>query len=142
MIVDHILQSKGAKVHTIRAEAKVAEAIRVLNDENIGAVVVVDANDAVIGILSERDVIRSMKGDAATVLFSPVSSYMTSSVFTCTPDSAIDEVMQHMTNRRIRHMPVLRDGKLAGVISIGDVVKRKIEETEGEAAALREYIAT
>lgn len=142
MIVDHILHSKGAKVHTIRAEAKVAEAIRVLNDENIGAVVVVDADDNVIGIISERDIIRSLRGEATKVLYAPVSSYMTGNVFTCTPESPIDEVMQHMTNRRIRHMPVLREGKLAGVISIGDVVKRKIEETEGEAAALREYIAT
>ncbi|UJQ94479.1 CBS domain-containing protein [Mariluticola halotolerans] len=142
MNVENILQSKGAKVFTISGEAKIAEAIRVLNSENIGAVVVVDAEDQVVGIMSERDVIRQMGGDSTAVLFSPVSGCMTRNLITCTPETSLDELMQLMTARRIRHVPVLRNGQLAGLVSIGDVVKRKIEKTEEEAAAMREYIAS
>jgi len=143
MNVENILQSKGAKVFTISGAARIAEAVRVLNDENIGAVVVVDTEDAVIGILSERDIVRQLQsGDSTTVLLAPISNSMTRNLITATPETTLDELMQLMTHRHIRHVPVLRDGQLAGLVSIGDVVKLKIEKTEEEAAALRQYIAS
>lgn len=142
MIVENILEGKGNKVHTVQIDAKIADAVNVLNAQNIGAVVVVDKSDAVVGILSERDVIRHMKGDAATVLLAPIKKCMTKDPFTCDPQTTLDEVMQMMTQKRIRHMPVVSGGKLAGMVSIGDIVKRKIELAEQEAAALRDYIAS
>lgn len=142
MIVENILKSKGTKVHTVLADAKIADAVRVLNEENIGVVIVVDTIQAVIGILSERDVIRHMTGDKNTIMLSPVSRCMTKDPVTCTPESTVDELMQIMTRRRIRHVPVLRDGKLVGLVSIGDVVKRKIEEAEEEVSAMRDYITS
>lgn len=142
MIVENILQNKGSAVHTVNVDGKVADAVNVLNGKNIGAVVVVDSNDSVVGILSERDVIRQMKGDAATVLLKPIKSSMTKDPFTCGLQTTLDEVLQLMTQKRIRHMPVVTDGKLTGMVSIGDIVKRKIELAEKEAADLRDYIAS
>jgi len=142
MQVENILQSKGAKVHTVVATAKIAEAVQLLSSNNIGAIVVVDANDAVVGILSERDIVRRMKNDSATIMLATVASCMTSDPVTCGMQSTVNDLMQIMTERRIRHVPVLDDGRLVGLISIGDVVKRKILEAEQEAAALRDYIAS
>lgn len=142
MIVENILQSKGTNVYKVSVDAKISDAVTLLNAQNIGAVVVVDAKEAAVGILSERDVIRHMKGDAATVLLAPIKNCMTKDPFTCDPQTTLDEVMNIMTKKRIRHMPVVNDGKLAGMISIGDIVKRKIELAEQEAAALRDYIAS
>ena len=121
---------------------RIAEAVKILNAENIGVVVVTDSEGGLAGILSERDIIRNMHSDSAAVGLLPVSKCMTPNPVTCTPETPIDELMQVMTDRRIRHIPVLKNGKLAGLVSIGDVVKRKIAEAEEEAAALREYIAS
>jgi CBS domain-containing protein len=142
MQVDNILQSKGTAVHTVAANATVAEAVRVLNTQKIGAVVVVDQEGAVAGILSERDIVRRLGGDPAVLLASPINGVMTKTVITCKRATSVSELMEQMTRYRIRHIPIVEDGDLVGIVSIGDVVKRKIEETEQEAIALREYIAS
>jgi CBS domain-containing protein len=141
MQVDAILQSKGTTVHTVRANALVKDAVGALNKYNIGAVVVMDADGEVAGIVSERDIVRLLGRDPAGGLQRPVSECMTANVVTCVRDTPIAELMEQMTRFRIRHMPVVEAGELMGIVSIGDVVKRKIEETEQEASALREYIA-
>ena len=142
MQVENILQSKGHHVHTVPADASIAEAVRVLNAHRIGAVVAVDSSGNVRGILSERDIVRRLGGDPVALLEAPVSSAMTTNVITCTRSISVSELMEQMTRYRIRHMPVVESGILVGIISIGDVVKRKIEETEQEAQALKQYIAT
>ena len=141
MQVDAILQSKGTTVYTVRANALVKDAVGALNKYNIGAVVVVDADGEVAGIVSERDIVRLLGRDPAGALQRPVSECMTANVVTCVRDTPIAELMEQMTRFRIRHMPVVEAGELMGIVSIGDVVKRKIEEAEQEASALREYIA-
>jgi CBS domain-containing protein len=142
MHVDHILKSKGSTVHTVRSDARIAEAIAVLNSRKIGAVVVLDAVGGVAGILSERDIVRHMGDDPKALLERPVSDCMTKTVITSTRLTTIAELMNQMTRFRVRHIPIIEDGELLGIVSIGDVVKRKIEEAESEAAALRDYIAS
>lgn len=143
MNVSHILKIKGTRVFTTGAGTPVAEAVALLSERNIGALVVTGDDGAVLGIFSERDVIHGLGGRGAVALDAPVSDHMTSrNLVTCTPDTTVDELMERMTERRIRHIPVLSEGRLAGVVSIGDVVKSRISEVEQEAAALREYIAT
>lgn len=141
MKVENVLQVKGREVFSIQAAATIAEAVAILSDKNIGAVMVKDGA-AVVGILSERDIVRHLKRDGAGALTQYVRSYMTPKPITCTPDHELDDVLALMTNRRIRHLPVMRDGVLVGMVSIGDVVKRKIELTEQEARALKEYISS
>ena len=142
MIVENILKAKGGNVFTVDETARVADAVAILNSENIGVVIIVDSDGAPTGILSERDIIRRLTSDTASVLLSPVVKCMTPKPVTCAPDTSVDEVMQTMSARRIRHLPVVESGKLIGLISIGDVVKRKIAQAEEEAAALRDYIAS
>ncbi|WP_374622929.1 CBS domain-containing protein [Devosia sp.] len=142
MQVEHILQSKGRAVHTVEAGAPLSEAVRVLNTHRIGAVVVVDAKGRVAGILSERDVVRHLGDDPVKVLASPVRTAMTAKVITTRSDASVSELMEVMTRHRIRHIPVIENGDLVGIVSIGDVVKRKIEEAEQEALALKQYIAS
>lgn len=142
MKVEQILQSKGAEVHSVRPGDSIAEAVGVLNDKNIGAVVVREASGKVVGILSERDVVRRLGKHGADAMSLRVSDCMTGDVHTCSPESSLDELMSMMTRKRIRHLPVTAGGRIVGVVSIGDVVKRKIEETEQEAAALKEYISS
>jgi CBS domain-containing protein len=142
MLVDTILQTKGAAVYTLPESATLADAVGALNAHNIGALVVVDAGGAIAGILSERDIVRRLGEDVSGALARGVAECMTRGVITCTRDTDIAEVMERMTSLRIRHMPVTENGKLAGIVSIGDVVKRKIEEAEHEAEVLKEYIAS
>jgi CBS domain-containing protein len=141
MQVENILQSKGRTVVTVAAAATIADAVDTLNTHRIGAVVVVDG-DRVIGILSERDVVRHLGHDWSGLAGRPVSDLMTKAVVTTHPAAALDELMELMTTRRIRHIPVVASERLVGIVSIGDVVKRKIEETELEASALKEYITS
>jgi CBS domain-containing protein len=141
MQVENILQSKGRAVVTVTARATIAEAVDLLNTHRIGAVVVTDGT-RVAGILSERDVVRHLGTDWAALAGRPVSDVMTKAVVTAGPHSTVAELMEKMTARRIRHIPVVDQGELVGIVSIGDVVKRKIEETEQEATALKEYIAS
>ncbi len=142
MLVDTILQSKGVVVHTLPETDTLGDAVSTLNTHNIGAVVITDAGGAIVGILSERDIVRRLGKDPAGALALPIAAAMTRGVVTCARDTAIAEVMERMTRFRIRHMPVAEGGALIGIVSIGDVVKHKIEEAEHEAEVLREYIAS
>ncbi|MEO1136388.1 MAG: CBS domain-containing protein [Pseudomonadota bacterium] len=142
MKVEKILQSKGADVFAVRPDDSVVDAVRLLNEKNIGAVVVRGDGGEAVGILSERDVVRKLGLQGAKALDMRVSDCMTANPFTCSPDDSLDELMSKMTDKRIRHLPVASNGRLVGVVSIGDVVKRKIELAENEAAALKQYIAT
>ena len=141
MQVETILQSKGRNVVTVTAGSTIAEAVGLLNGKKIGAVVVVDGK-RVVGILSERDVVRHLGNDWAALSARPVSDVMTKNVVSVSRFATIADVMERMTDKRIRHMPIVENGDLVGIVSIGDVVKRKIEETEQEAIALKEYIAS
>jgi CBS domain-containing protein len=140
MTVAAILATKGTAVITAAPDATLAEAVSVLADKRIGAVVVCDAKGKLRGILSERDVVRAMARDGAAALERPISSYMTTEVQTTDQTEAVPSLMERMTTSRFRHIPVLENGTLAGIVSIGDVVKHRVAEVEAEAHALREYI--
>ncbi len=142
MNVSSILREKGSDVVTLASDAPLGEIARVLTERKIGAVVIVGPGGAVCGIASERDVVNTIVRQGAAALDKPVSDCMTANVVTCEGSTSIDDLMSLMTDRRIRHIPVVEDGALKGIVSIGDVVKRKIAETEAEAEALKEYIAT
>jgi len=139
MTVQRILDDKGSVVVTCRPQDTVGDVAKVLADRKIGAVVIMQ-DDAVKGILSERDIVRAIAGQGGKALEKPASEIMTVNVITCALRDTNDDVMQVMTGGRFRHLPVVEDGKLAGIISIGDVVKRRIAEMEREAAEIREYI--
>lgn len=141
MKVEQILQAKGSDVYVVSSQATLSEVVDILHERNIGAVVVKD-NESVAGILSERDIVRRIKLDGVSALDCVVSSCMTADVVTCAYETTVDELMTQMTEKRIRHIPVIDAGKLVGLVSIGDVVKRKIKEAEEEAAALRDYISS
>lgn len=142
MNVATILQAKGDVVFSVQSDGMIAEAIDVLNRENIGALVVLDSTGKLVGILSERDVVRRLGRDGAGAVDLRVADCMTANPYVCSPDSSIEDLMAVMTQKRIRHLPVVNGGALVGVVSIGDVVKRKIEIAEQEAAALKEYISS
>ena len=142
MLVDTILQTKGVLVHTLPESGTLGDAIALLNRHNIGAVVITDAGGTIVGILSERDIVRRLGTDPAGALALRIGDCMTRGVVTCTRQTPIAEVMERMTRHRIRHMPVAEAGELIGIVSIGDVVKLKIEEAEHEAEVLHEYIAS
>ncbi len=140
MLVKHILGVKGREVVAIAADASLSEAARLLARKRIGAVVVRDASGMLAGILSERDVVRAVAEGSVSALARPVSAYMTRAVATCGETDTIEDLMEMMTIGRFRHVPVLDGGMITGMISIGDVVKTRIEETEQEATTLRAYI--
>ena len=143
MKVSDILGSKGNAVTTIRPEAKISTVVRRLKLEGIGAMVVSEDSVQVVGIISERDIVRGLVEDGADLLEKRVLDLMTSPVKTCTLDAKIKEIMAVMTRSRIRHLPVVEDSRLVGIISIGDVVKNRLEEVELEADVLRDaYIAS
>ncbi len=140
MLVKHILREKGRDVVTISSEATISEAARLLSRRHIGAVVVRDYEGGVVGILSERDIVRAMAESSVAALAQPVSFHMTRLVTTCRETDTVEELMEMMTHGRFRHLPVMEDKQLCGIVSIGDVVKTRIAETVHEAATLREYI--
>jgi CBS domain-containing protein len=142
MNVEHILSDKGREVVTIAPHLTLAEAARILSEKRIGAIVVSDSGNPVLGILSERDIVRAVAANGAAALADPVSRYMTAKVVTCTSRSAINDLMETMTTGKFRHVPILENGRLVGIVSIGDIVKYRVAEIEGESQALREYIAT
>lgn len=142
MNVQSILRSKGTEVITVSQNITVTEFSAFLCDNRIGAVVVCADDGAIAGIMSERDVVRGLYRRGAEVLELPVSELMTKDVHTCKPSDTVIDVMAIMTDRRIRHVPVIDGGKLAGIVSIGDVVKHRIQEAEQDAEAMRLYIAT
>ena len=141
MKVQAMLALKGDRVVTVPGDTTVGAAVRILNQERIGALVVSDDAATVQGILSERDVVRGLVSNGAGLLDMPVSGLMTKTVSTCGLDDDIQGIMSEMTRSRIRHLPVVVDGKLRGMISIGDVVKNRLEELETEANALRDYVS-
>lgn len=142
MFVEQILAEKGHDAFTVKAGATIAELVATLAEHNIGAVLVLDDAGNLSGIISERDVVRQLARTDEGLLAKSVAALMTKSPQTCAPSDTIDTAMARMTRGRFRHLPVMDNGRLIGVISIGDVVKRKIEEAEQEAGALREYIAS
>ena len=142
MTVARILAEKGREVFTTQPHRTLREVVELLAAKGVGAVVVADASMSVLGILSERDVVRVIAQQGASALDEPVSRHMTPKVITASRDDTIDHVMQTMTEGRFRHIPVVEDGRLVGIISIGDVVKRHVNMIDSERQALREYIAT
>jgi len=142
MTVKAILLRKGRDVVTIAPTASLSEAAKLLGERRIGAVVVTGADHRVAGILSERDIVRALGLRGAAALDENVAAVMTRKVTTCNEADTVVAIMERMTTGKFRHVPVVEQGKLIGVISIGDVVKHRVEEIEGETNALREYIAT
>lgn len=140
MTVRKILEEKGFDVQTIGPQETLRAATELLADKRIGAIVVTDAERRVVGILSERDVVRVIGLDGPGRLDDPVASVMTSKVVTCDGNETVHQIMEHMTAGRFRHLPVVQDGRLVGIISIGDVVKHRLAEMENESHAMREYI--
>jgi CBS domain-containing protein len=143
MVVKTILKAKarGVGVVSIGPEATLVEATRLLAANRIGALIVVDATGAIAGILSERDIVRAISTDADASLTKRVRDYMTADVLTCTETDSIESLMQTMTTRRIRHLPVVdQSGHLVGMVTIGDVVKSRLEMASMEAESLREYV--
>jgi CBS domain-containing protein len=139
MKITHILATKGANVITIRPEQSLNEAVAALSGHNIGALVVVDRANQVIGILSERDVIRAAARHE-NVLRQPVGEVMTRDVITGSPQDDVKAVLQTMSNKKIRHLPILDQGKLAGILSIRDVVQTQLDEYAGEIETLEERV--
>ncbi|RED51264.1 CBS domain-containing protein [Aestuariispira insulae] len=142
MRVASLLTTKGSDIISLRDDATINDAVKLLCERKIGATIVLGPEGKLAGILSERDIIRGMGvSGGAGIGDKPVSSLMTTSVECCHPDDTVDSIMQRMTMGRFRHMPVMEEGKLVGVISIGDVVKNRISDLELEANAMRDYIA-
>ncbi len=142
MNVSTILKNKGFDVITCQPDARLSEIVNMLNRHKIGSVVIVDGDDMVCGIVSERDVVGALAEKGGAVLDQPVADCMTKEVFTCTGEDTLEKLMSEMTMHRFRHLPVVEGGRLVGLVSIGDVVKQRIAEAEMEAAAMRDYIAT
>ncbi|HWA88552.1 MAG TPA: CBS domain-containing protein [Rhizomicrobium sp.] len=142
MQVRHILGEKGRAVEAVGGDATLSEASRLLAAKRIGALIVRGEGGELLGIISERDVVRAVAEESTAALDRPVHAYMTREVATCGEDDTVDVLMEMMTRGRFRHIPVLDEHDvLIGIVSIGDVVKSRIEETVREAATLREYIS-
>lgn len=141
MRVEDILRRKGSEVATIGPDSTLETALQMLHDRGIGALVVSTDAVPVAGILSERDIVRALAERGPAVMDEKVEGIMTSSVVTCGPEELITDVMTAMTEHRFRHIPVVDGGRLSGIVSIGDVVKNRLEELEHEATNLRAYIA-
>lgn len=140
MNVKGILEIKGRSVATIAPDATLADAAHMLAEKKIGAIVVTGANDTVAGILSERDIVRSVSKNGAGALDRTVRETMTSKVVTCSESDSISRLMEQMTQGKFRHLPVVEGGRLVGIMSIGDVVKWRLAEIENEHNALKDYI--
>ncbi len=141
MTVAWILKDKGRNVLSVLPGTSVNEVVTILAKNRIGAVVVADEQHRVLGIVSERDIVRILATQGAAALDEPVAEHMTRPVVTCAEHHSIDWLMEEMTSRRFRHMPVTDQGRLAGIVSIGDVVKIKLALVESEAAQMRQYFA-
>jgi CBS domain-containing protein len=142
MNVSSILAAKGGDVITIEPTATIAAAAALLTEKRIGALVIVGAGGRVAGILSERDIVHTLAKRGRQALDEPLSQAMTREVATCGPDDEITSLMERMTDGKFRHMPVIDGGKLAGIVSIGDIVKQRVDEMERESEAMRGYIQT
>ena len=142
MVIGQILKSKGRGVTTARPDDSILEIALQLANRKIGAVVIIGEGGKVAGIISERDIIRLIAEHGADALTMPAKDGMTREVISCTRESTLDQIMETMTKGRFRHLPVIEDGALAGIISIGDVVKYHTAEVELEVTAMRGYLAT
>jgi CBS domain-containing protein len=140
--ISQVLRRKGHEVATVEAEVSVRDALALLARHGIGALVVSADGARVDGILSERDIARGLHERGAALLTEPVSAVMTAEVHTCPPTASVHELAQTMTVRRVRHVPVVDGGRLVGIVSIGDVVKARLDELEAERASLVDYIQT
>lgn len=141
MRIQELLKGKGSDVVTVTSHATVGELVQTLADHKIGAVVVVD-DDTITGIISERDVVRALPGGDSGLLEQPVSSLMTSEVVTCSPDDEISALAASMTEHRFRHLPVVSGDQLVGIVSIGDIVKFRLDELQHERDQLESYITS
>ena len=141
MNVETILRNKGDWVATIRPDATIAQAVETLNRERIGALVVSADGNSVDGMISERDIVIALGDSGEALLSRRIDEIMTRDVVVCDPADTVQELMEEMTNRRRRHLPVVKDGRLRGIISIGDLVKNRLDEVEFEANSLRSFIA-
>jgi CBS domain-containing protein len=141
VLVSQILKDKGDLVFTASPHETVGAAAALLHTRRVGAMVVVDAEEAIVGILSERDIVRVIAKEGASALTRPIAGCMSADVIFAQPEETIDALLERMTDRRIRHLPVVRNGRLAGIISIGDLVKYKINEAQAEADGLKAYIS-
>ena len=141
MTVKSILETKGRDIVSLKPDATVADAVKLLSSRKIGAVLVMNG-PTLDGIISERDIVRVLGDRGAAALEEPVRSVMTRKVVSCHPADTVGAIMEKMTTGKFRHLPVLEDGKIVGLISIGDVVKRRVSEYEHEQEAMRDYIAT
>jgi len=141
MLASQILKDKGAAVFTSGPNETVEAAAALLHARRIGALVVVDGAEHVVGIVSERDIVRMLAERGAAALSCPLSACMTKDVVFAEPSESVDVLMGRMTDRRLRHLPVCQEGRLLGIVSIGDLVKSKIAEVEAEASGLKAYIA-
>ena len=142
MLVSDILSTKGANVITVEPNASVANAAQLLAEKHIGALLITGAGGRVTGILSERDIVRAVAARGAAALDSPLSEVMTRKVVTCAAGDTVSVIMERMTTGKFRHIPVVEQDRLVGIISIGDVVKHRVQEIEQESSALRDYIQT
>lgn len=142
MRISEVLTTKGAEVVSVPPDQDVAGLLAVLAEHRIGAALVSSDGSTVEGIVSERDVVRALAERGAAVLAEPVSRICTVDVHTVAPDARLEDLMRVMTERRVRHVPVCADGRLQGIVSIGDVVKRRMDELEAERSALSDYITS
>jgi CBS domain-containing protein len=140
MTVAHILAEKGSSVATVQPEHTLDDTIHLLAEKSIGALVVTDEARTLVGIISERDILRALAQQGAAALDAPVSSHMIREVATCRRETTNEEIMRLMTDGRFRHMPVCENGKLVGIVSIGDVVKCRLPTMEAEEQAMLDYI--
>lgn len=142
MLISEVLDRKGRGARTVPPDASVRELVAALAEHGVGALVVSPDGGAVAGIVSERDVVRALAAPGDALLDSPVSQIMTSQVRTCTPADTVDGLMVLMTEQRVRHVPVVQDGRLVGIVSIGDVVKQRLDELQSERDHLSAYISS
>ena len=140
--IEQVLNDKGRDVATLESTIALSEAAKLLDEKKIGAVVILTTSGDICGVLSERDIVRQVARGGVDALDMPVADSMTRSVITAEPHETLEEGLARMTDRRIRHLPIVREGKLAGLVSIGDLVKWKIAETVAEAEAMKSYIAS
>jgi len=141
MNVAEVLKNKAADIISTGADASIADATKLLTEKKVGAALVTGPDGALVGIISERDIVRGLAQQGAALLDSPVSTLMTTEVETCGSDDSVEELMQRMTAGRFRHFPVMEGGQLKAVVSIGDLVKSRLGELEYEASTLKQYIS-
>lgn len=140
MKISHLLDRKGSFVATVRSDASIVEVVRELSARSVGALVVSDDLRTIAGIVSERDVVRAISQFGAAIIEGPARMIMSKDVRTCSPEDAVDSLMSTMTDHRIRHIPVVDHGELVGIVSIGDLVKSRLDELEQDREALEQYI--